>query len=278
MLSFHKLNKADVTVGVIHMPTEKARRFGTVTVGNDNRILDFVEKAETPKNNLVSMGIYVFDVEAIAARLYDDAKDPDSAHDFGYSIVPAMVKHDRAFAYQFDGYWRDIGTIESYYEANRELACRQSSFSLDGTWPIATAQERLSVTKVSSEGKIYNSVVSPGCVIKGCVENSVLSPGVWVAERAVVRNSVLMGNVFIDQHSRVESCIIDERVSLGRFCRIGAKSGQPIIPEDITVLEKDLTVPSGTSIRPNESDLLEDNMTEYTTASHATELSCAVAR
>jgi glucose-1-phosphate adenylyltransferase len=273
LLSFHKESEAEVTVGVVPMSPEKARRFGTVTVGDHNRILDFEEKADLPQSNLVSMGIYVFDVTAITKRLSDDANDPDSAHDFGYSIVPGMVKHNRAFAYRFDDYWRDIGTTEAYYETSMEFACQQAIFNLNGTWPIATVRKRVTTPNVSPESGVYNSIVSHGCIIKGCVENSVISPGVWIAEHAVVRNSVLMDNVFIGQHSRVESSIIDEGASVGRSCSIGTANAGPLIPEDVIILEKDMVLPSYTRIGQNEVSLLPDYMSRYMETFPVTELS-----
>lgn len=248
MLSFHKQMKAEATVGVVSVDPGQARRFGAVTVADNGRIFEFAEKAEMPQSNLVSMGIYIFDVKTIAEHLARDAGRPDSVHDFGHSIMAGVVERDRVFAYQFNGYWRDVGTIEAYYSANMELACQRPVFSVDGVWPIATVPCDLPQPKLFSQATIRNSIVSPGCIIKGHVENSVVSPGAWVDEHAVVRDSVLMGNVFIGQHSTVESCIVDEGVSVGRFCHIGLPRLPSLLRERIAVVGKDTVIPSHTIV------------------------------
>jgi glucose-1-phosphate adenylyltransferase len=243
MLAFHEQVKAEVTVGVVRVPVEQNHRFGTVTMDADGRILDFVEKVQTPRISLVSMGIYVFNSDVLARRLAEDAALADSPHDFGYAIIPRMVKTDRVYGFNFDGYWQDIGTIESYYATNMELTREKPSFSLDGTWPVFTEDHDLSLPKISRQGSVRNSIVSPGCVIKGRVENSILSPGVQVDEEAVVTNSVLMTNVFIGYHSLVNHCVLDEGVNIGKFCYIGFRNGQTSGDGDITVLGRGVTVP-----------------------------------
>jgi glucose-1-phosphate adenylyltransferase len=250
MLAFHEQVKADVTVGVVVVPIEQAYRFGTVTLSADSRVLDFVEKSETPQSNLASMGIYIFNKDILAERLIQDAAEPASPHDFGYAILPKMVKQEKVFAYRFNGYWQDIGTIESYYEANMQLIQKQPSFTLDGTWPIFTEDNSQVPMKKLSQGSVENSLISPGCVIKGRVENSILSPGVWVEEQAVVRNSVLMSKVFVGYHSMIDSCILDEQVNIGKFCYIGfgASNGSAAT---CTVLGKGVTVPHHTAIGRN---------------------------
>ncbi len=247
MLAFHERVKADVTVGVVTVPIEQAYRFGTVALDVDSRVVGFVEKSEMPQSNLASMGIYVFNKNILAERLIEDAAEPDSPHDFGYAILPRIVKQDRVFAYRFNGYWQDIGTIEAYYEANMQLIKKQPSFSLDGTWPIFTEDNNNEPINNLHQGSIENSLISPGCVIKGRVENSILSPGVWVEEQAVVRNSILMSNVFVGYHSTVESCIMDEGVSIGKICYIGFGAGHTGTAA-CTVLGKGVTVPPHTAI------------------------------
>ncbi len=251
MLSFHERCKADVTVGVISVPIEQAHRFGIVAANNEGRIVDFVEKPRIPRSNLVSMGIYVFDKQVLIERLVEDAAKPNSPHDFGYAVIPAMINRDRAYAYQFAGYWQDIGTKEAYYEANMELIRQQPSFSLDSGWPILTEKDVLRETQKSEQGTIKDSLVSPGCVIKGEVENCVLSPGVRVDEQAVVRNSVLMAGVSIGYHSVVDRCILDEGVRIGKFCYIGFGSSLLSGDWEVTVLGKGVTVPPHTAIGRN---------------------------
>jgi glucose-1-phosphate adenylyltransferase len=251
MLAFHEKTKAAVTVGVIRVPIEEAHRFGTVYLGNGGEILEFVEKSRNPRSNLASMGIYVFNRDVLSQRLKEDAIRPDSPHDFGYTILPGMVGRDKVYAYEFTGYWQDIGTPQAYYTANMELICAQPSFSLNGTRTVLTQRLNLPPPNISQQGKVVNSLLSPGCVIKGRVENSILSPGVRVDEQAEVRNSVLMPNVFVGYHSIVDTCIIDEGVNIGKLCYIGF--GKSLLPGDfdITVLGKGVIVPSHTAIGRN---------------------------
>jgi glucose-1-phosphate adenylyltransferase len=194
------------------------------------------------------MGIYVFNKDIIAKRLLEDASRSDSPHDFGYSILPEMVKRDRVFAYEFNGYWQDIGTVEAYYQANMELLVSRPRFSLDSNWPILGENNALPGLTESEDGNIVNSLISPGCIIKGRVENSILSPGVRVEEQAIIRNSVIMANASVGYHSVIDSCILDEGVHVGESCYIGFGSG--LLPGnwDITVLGKDVMVPSHTAI------------------------------
>jgi len=247
MLAFHEKVGADATVGVIRVPIEQASRFGTLATDSEGRIREFVEKSSRPESNLASMGIYVFNKDILAERLLEDAREPKSPHDFGYAILPGMVRRDRVFAYEFSGYWQDIGTVEAYYEANMELLGVQPRFSLDSNWPILT-ENGTPFTEMPRQGSIVNSLVSPGCLIKGHVQNSILSPGVCVEDKAEVWDSVIMPNVTIDYHSVVDRCILDEGVQVGKFCYIGF--GGRLLPGDwdITVLGKEVTVPSGTAI------------------------------
>ncbi len=251
MLAFHREVNADVTVGVIPVPNEQAHCFGTVTLNSEDRITGFLEKSSMPQSNLASMGIYVFNKDVLAKRLIEDASGPSSRHDFGYSILPRMVKQDKVFAYRFDGYWQDIGTIEAYYTANMNLIDEKPPFSLDGVQPVLTQNNGSSTKEEFESANVVNSIISAGCTIKGRVENSILSPGVWVDKQAVIRNSVLMSNVFVGYHSIVDRCIIDEGVEIGRMCDIGF--GRSLLPGDwdVSLLGKGVTVPAHTAIGRN---------------------------
>ena len=239
MLAYHEQTKADVTIGVVSMPREQARQLGAVTVDAGGRVVDFAEKAYLPSTGLVSMGIYIFNLETLNRRLSEDALDACSAHDFGYCILPKAVKGDRVFAYRFDGYWRDIGTIESYHRASIDLACGRSQFSFESTWPVVTARNGLTSPHIAPNGRIHRTIVSPGSYIMGYVENSVIGPGVCIEEHAVVRNSVLMDNVFVGEHSVIQSCIIDEGVSVSRCTEIRASDGFGSGAHGVVVLGKD---------------------------------------
>jgi glucose-1-phosphate adenylyltransferase len=251
MIAFHERTKADATVGVVRVPIEEAHRFGTVSLGDGGEILEFVEKARNPRSNVASMGIYIFDADILAQRLAEDAVRPNSLHDFGYAILPGMVGRDKVNAYEFTDYWRDIGTPQAYYAANMELICTQPRFSLDGTQPALTQRLGLPAPYISDRAVVVNSLVSPGCVIRGYVKNSILSPGVLVDERAEVWNSVVMANVRIGYHSVVDTCIVDEKVNIDELCYIGF--GNPLLArdDDITVVGRGVNVPSHTVIRRN---------------------------
>ncbi|MBI4303057.1 MAG: glucose-1-phosphate adenylyltransferase [Chloroflexi bacterium] len=251
MLDHHERTGADVTIGVFSVPIEHAHRFGIVTPDAEGRIIDFTEKPRNPMSNLVSMGIYVFKREILVQHLAEDSADPSSVHDFGYSIIPKMVRQHKVFCYRFDGYWQDIGTVEAYYEANMELTHKMSSLGLNGKWPIFTKDAAWPLPKLDHQGVVTNSLISPGCTVKGEVINSVLSAGVKVEAQAVVRNSVIMGNTVIGKHSVVDGCVLDEDVNVGEFCYIGF--GNTLLNDgcNITVLGKGVTVPNGTAIGKN---------------------------
>jgi glucose-1-phosphate adenylyltransferase len=251
MIAFHERTEAAVTVGVTRVPIEEAHRFGTVTLGDGNEILEFVEKSSYPSSNLASMGIYIFNRRILAQRLAEDAVQPGSPHDFGYAILPGMVGKDKVNAYEFTGYWQDIGTPQAYYSANMELICRQPRFSLDGTQPVLTQRLTVPPPYISDRAKVVNSLISPGCIIKGYVENSILSPGVLIDEQTEVWNSVLMSNTFVGYHSVVDKCIIDAKVNIGKLCYIGFGNAHPAANDDITVLGKGVNVPSHTIVGHN---------------------------
>ncbi len=252
MLEFHERAGADVTIGVISVPIEEAHRFGVATVNAEGRITDFLEKPEIPPSSLASMGIYIFNKEVLLEHLTKDAARLSLPHDFGHAIIPDMVNRDRVFAYEFSGYWCDIGTIEAYYKANMELVYELPSFSLDGPWPVLTVERNLPYPNVTGPGNVKRSLISPGCVIKGMVENSILSHGVRIEEHAVVRNSIIMANTIVGEHSVITSSILDEEVNVGDFCHIGLGAGLISGSEDISVLGRGMAVPSYTTIGCND--------------------------
>jgi glucose-1-phosphate adenylyltransferase len=245
MLAFHDSVKADVTVGVVRVPLDQAHRFGTVSIDSQSRIKEFVEKSSTPQSNIASMGIYIFNKDLLYPRLTADSLQPDSIHDFGYSILPDLVNHNRVFAYEFDSYWQDIGTVEAYYQANMELLSPSSSLALGEKIVVENSP---APTSDKGGGRVINSIVSPGCVVKGYVENSVLSPGVFIDEQAEVINSVVMDNTYIGFHSIVDTCMLDEGVLIGKFCHLGFGLSSAAGIGEITTLGKGVIVPSETAI------------------------------
>lgn len=244
LLALHEQKKADITVGIMTMSPNELRRFGTLRANSEGRITDFAEKSDIPLSNLISMGIYAFNIEALSRRLSEDALKENSRHDFGYSIIPDMVVKDRAYAYQFSDYWKDIGTPKAYYETNMECLHMESISRPFNDWPMFTAAKNETGSyQVISNDRVRNSLISPGCVIKGQVENSILSPGVIVEKQAVVKNSILMDNVIVSNQTQVESSIIAERASIGRCCHIGEPNYSFPLPKQITILGEAVVVP-----------------------------------
>ena len=252
MLAFHRKVKADATVGVVTVPIEEAYRFGIVKVSTEGRVFEFIEKPKIAKSNLVSMGIYIINKQILLKHLIRDASDPDSPHDFGHAIIPQMINTNNVFAYKFNNYWQDIGTVDAYYQAHMELIKPIPSFSLNTSWSIMTQElTNLLPPRIYRQDNVKNSLISPGCIIKGTVENSVLSTGVRIEENALVKNSVILAHATIGQHSVVDRCILDEDVSVGEFSYIGYVTNHFAGDTDITILGKGITVPSNTAIGRN---------------------------
>src|ERR687885_811890 len=186
------------------------------------RIIDFTEKPPQPKSNLISMGIYVFNRDVLVRRLEEDARTPHSKRDFGRDIVPRMVEMDRVYAYPFRGYWRDVGTIQSYWESNMGLLKEPPDFDLyDTDWIIHTKSEERPPARLTERGKVRCSLISHGCIINGTVEHSVLSPGVFVAEGAVVRDSILFPDCIVGPGSVLDRVILDKNVVVGADVKLG---------------------------------------------------------
>lgn len=251
MLAFHEEMKADATVGVVPVLANQAHRFGTVSLNAQGQIEKFKEKARIPLSNLASMGIYIFNKDILTEYLIKDAQRQDSTHDFGYAILSEMVKQARVFAYRFYDYWQDVGTVNAYYLANMDLINQTPSYSLNGNWPILTSGQNGPNPEVIGQGKIENSLISPGCVIKGHVVNSILSPNVQVEEQAVVQDSILMPGTFVGYHSSIDNCIVDESVSIGQFSYVGW--GRSLFPrkEGLTIVGAKAAIPPCTAIGCN---------------------------
>jgi glucose-1-phosphate adenylyltransferase len=241
MIEFHVEKKADLTVGAIRMERRLSREFGVIQVDEHWKIIGFEEKPEEPKTIpgdpegiLASMGVYVFPTEILVRRLIEDARS-DSTHDFGRDIIPAMIKKDRIFAFDFSkgdrggtGYWRDVGTIEAYFEANMDLISVTPQLNLyDPQWSIFTYQSPYPPAKTVLEeegrmGTAINSIISNGCIISGgSVKRSILSPRVAVHSYAGVEDSILLEGVDIGRHAKVRKAIIDKEVQIPPKMEIG---------------------------------------------------------
>ena len=265
MVAFHESVGADVTVGVVPVPVEEAHRFGIAVTDAARRVREFQEKPAMPRTNLASMGIYVFNWEVLRNRLIEDAAEPLSLHDIGHAIMPRVVKRDAVFAYGFDGYWQDVGTVESYYEANMRLLCDGAMFAPGNSWPILSGEVGAAPSRVWPDARVKNSLIGPGCAIHGRVENSVLAARVRVEEHAVVRNSVVLGGTFVGKYSVVDGCLLDEDVRVAAFCYVGYGNGcgrasqeeMPRTAGALTVVGKSAVIPPhvaigrGSSVRPN---------------------------
>jgi glucose-1-phosphate adenylyltransferase len=259
MLAFHDERKADATVAVMQVPMEEAHRFGTLVAAPDGRVVGFDEKPAQPKSNLISMGIYVFNRDILVRRLDEDARLAGSKRDFGRDIVPRMVEMDRVYAYPFRGYWRDVGTIQSYWESNMGLLNEPPDFDLyDTDWVIHTRSEERPPARITDRGRIVCSLISHGSIINGAVERSALSPGVFVAEGAIVRDSILFTDCIVGPGSIVDRAILDKNVVVGADVRLG--EGEDTRPNrtqprnllsGITVVGKGARIPTGLSIGRN---------------------------
>ncbi len=222
LVAFHRKTGADVTVPLYEVPLDEAHRYGVLTLDSDGRITDFDEKPEDPRSNLISMGIYVFNRDALTEELMRDSQ-MDSTHDFGRDIIPHMVEKGlRVYGYRFRGYWRDVGTIESYYEANMDLLADLPDLNLyDRRNRMRTRMRGYPPPKVGRRAYISRSLLDQGCIINGHVEHSVLSPGVYVEEGAVVRDSIIFDDVRVEAGAIIERSIVDKRASVGKNAYVG---------------------------------------------------------
>lgn len=259
MVAFHQFNKADVTVGITEVPEAESGRFGIVALDEDDRIVEFQEKPARPRSNMASMGIYVFNTEVLISRLREDACR-DSSHDFGRDILPRMVASgDRVFGYPFDGYWRDVGTLEAYWAANMDLVVELPPFNLyDLEGPIYTRTELWPPAKTGPCASVTRSLISAGCIINGTVRSSVLSPAVYVEAGAVVEDSVLFGRVFVGRDARIHRAIIDGGANIGPGARVGFGDNYTPNYEEpqnlntgLTIVGRETRVPAGVTIGRN---------------------------
>ena len=258
MLSFHKKNKCDATIAVLEVPYEEASRFGIMNTREDNSIYEFDEKPAQPKNNLASMGIYIFNWKELKQALIEDSKvHPDS--DFGKHIIPKMLDENKTlFAYCFDDYWKDVGTIESYWQANMELIKSLPEFNLyEDFWPIYTESTIQHPQYCGVNSIIKSSLISEGCEIYGTVESSVLSPGVIVEEGAYIKDSIIMDMCIIRSGSQLDRCIIDRNTTIGSNVKIGFGENIPntlyphIYDTGISVIGENSIVPDNITIGKN---------------------------
>jgi len=223
MLDFHIENKADATIAVLEVPWEEASRFGIMNTNQDHSIYKFDEKPEEPKSNLASMGIYIFNWKTLEKYLISDEQDPTSSNDFGKNVIPTMLNDGlRMMAYPFEGYWKDVGTVESLWEANMDLLKPDCPLDMyDKSWKIYSVNPVRPPHYVSKNATIKNSIVGEGCLIQGEVYNSVLFPGVVVEENSIIKDSVIMPRVKIEKDCVITRSIIGFESVISRGSNIG---------------------------------------------------------
>lgn len=250
MLNYHKKMGADCTIAVIDVPLKEASRFGIMSTDDEGRIFKFTEKPKEPDSTKASMGIYIFNKDVLFRYLRADAEDPTSANDFGKNVIPAMLAAgERMYAYPFVGYWKDVGTISSLWEANMDLLGDSPALQLgDEDWRIYSRHEPHAPQYVGENATIENSSLTEGCEIFGTVKNSVLGSGVKVMEGACVYDAVIMENVVIGAGSEVQYAILDHDVRVGAHCHIGKS---PKTSKGITVIASGVSIPDACVIADN---------------------------
>ena len=231
MLAFHKERQADATIAVIEVPLKEASRFGIMnTDGETDRITEFVEKPPVPQSNLASMGIYIFNWKLLRKLLLADMKNPDSNHDFGKDIIPTLLGDEkRLFAYRFKGYWKDVGTIDSLWEANMDLLSPDNELDLsDLPWKIYTEDVTALPQYIGTEARIQNAYITQGCVIEGEVTNSVVFTGAKVRPGAKVIDSVLMPGAIVEDGAVVIRALVANGVNIGKGALVGSADSEHI--------------------------------------------------
>ena len=237
MLQAHIDKKADATIAVIGVPKKEASRFGIMNTAEDGRISEFEEKPEHPKSNLASMGIYIFSWKLLRKMLVADMKNNESNHDFGKDIIPTMLNDGKAlYAYKFKGYWKDVGTIDSLWEANMDLLDKSNELNLaDPSWKIYTEDAIELPQYIGPDAEVKNAYVTQGCRIEGKVENSVLFTGTTIGKGAKVKDTVLMPGASVAPGAKVTRALIADGVKIGKGAVVGnAKS------ENILLVAKDV--------------------------------------
>ena len=253
MLDQHKEKNAAATIAVLNVTLEEAKRFGIMNCNPDGSIYEFEEKPAHPKSTLASMGIYIFTWSKLRKYLIDDENDPNSSNDFGKNIIPAMLANgENLQTYQFDGYWKDVGTIESLWEANMEvLDPEHSGINLfDENWKIYSRNSGMTGHRIGENAVLDNCLITDGCNIKGTVRHSILFSGVTVEEGAIVEDAVVMGHSTIKAGAVVRHCIIAENATIEEDAVVGAKPKGEGVGE-VATIAADVTIGKGAKIGPS---------------------------
>lgn len=228
MLNFHKERNAELTIAVVEVPWSEASRFGTLITDENLKIVGFEEKPKRPKSNLASMGVYIFNWKLLKKYLIKDERNQESSHDFGKDVIPLILKeNNKLFAYNFDGYWKDVGTIKSLWEANMDLLTENSQLNLyDPAWKIYSVNPNLPSQYIAPNAKVTGSLINDGCVVYGEVKDSVLFYGVTVGKNSLIEDSVIMPDVKIGSNVTIKRAIIGSSSVVVDGCRIGSMDDQ----------------------------------------------------
>jgi glucose-1-phosphate adenylyltransferase len=259
LLAFHKQRKADVTVAVTRVDPEETPKFGTCVLDGQKRIVEFHEKSRNARSNLASMGIYVFSRGALRESLLESVEGRETAHDFGGDILPVLVNGNRAFGYEYRGYWRDVGTVGTYFKTSMDLLKSRPEVELaDSDWPILTNFKDFPPAFFDAGCRVTDSLISNGSVIRGTVEGSVISSGVVIGKQAVVRNSVVFDGSRILDGAIVSLSIIDKEVVVGERAKVGYgvdftpnRDHPDLMSSGLTLVEKGGFIPPGSTIGRN---------------------------
>ena len=251
MLDAHKKEGADCTIAVLSVPLDQASRFGIMNTDDTGRIIEFEEKPAHPKSTKASMGIYIFNKKLLEEYLIKDEADPESSKDFGKNVIPAMLADGKKlFAYPFEGYWKDVGTLTSLWEANMDLLGTKPEFDLHTKdWKIYSRNNNLQPHFIADTATVQNSLITEGCDIHGTLVNSVLSNGVTVEAGAFVRDSVLMNNVTVKSGAVVEYSIVDSDAVIGEDAVVGKERSEA---KGLAVIGEGLTIAAGRVIADGE--------------------------
>lgn len=254
MLRFHRQMQADVTVAVRRVSPFETHRFGIVSIDNEMRVTGFKEKPRRARETLASMGIYVFSL-----RTLKDILNDEGLNDFGRDVIPAILGSCKVNSYTFEGYWADVGTLQAYWEANMALLAETPALDLyDPEWVIHTRSEEQPPVRIGPEAWVGGNLLSNGCIVEGVVERSVISPGVRIAPGAVVRDSVIMNDTFVNPRAKIERAIIDKEVLIGEGAEIGYgidSAPNRLYPDrlntGLTVIGKRARIPAGLKVGHN---------------------------
>lgn len=252
MIAFHKENNADCTIASINVPIEEASRFGILNTNEDGSIYEFEEKPKKPKSTKASMGIYVFTWSTLEKYLKEDEANSKSSKDFGKNVLPAMLSAgQRMFAYEFNGYWKDVGTIESLWESNMDLLNPNVELDLnDENWKIYSRNPVLPPHYIAESARVQNSLISDGCNIYGQIDFTVIFAGVHIGKGAVVKDSIIMPGTVIHEGAKVQYAIVSENVVIGKNAVVGARPEDFVDKKDwgITVIGDNVKIGSGVTV------------------------------